>query len=65
MAMPRPSGRAQEIAEKVIPGLQRLQRVDGSASSHPRASLSEVEVKQTNQIESKKGLHNEKKKRRI
>jgi hypothetical protein len=53
MAMPRPSGRAQDIAEQVIPGLARLKRSPTPGRSHPRASLSEVEIKQTNQINNK------------
>lgn len=53
--MPRPSGKAQRIAEKVIPGLQR-----GSKKSRrgvaDRGSMSEVEIKETENIESRKGL---------
>ena len=55
MAMPRPSGKAQRIAEKVVPGLQR-------GSKKPRGGavdkefMSEVESRETFNIENKKGL---------
>ncbi len=56
MAMPRPSGRAQEIAQRVIPGMAHLKKDRASRRTTPRASLSEVEIKQTNQIENKEGF---------
>jgi hypothetical protein len=68
MAMPRPSGIAQKIAEKVIPGLQRN---SGQKSKKTHQSLndygelSEVEVMQTNNIENKSRLKNERPKAKI
>ena len=57
MAMPRPSGEAQEIAEKVVPGLYKSKRSKRApVDDDPRGSMSEVEIMQTNQIESKEGL---------
>lgn len=55
MAMPRPSGRAQKIAEQVIPGLNKMKKPK-SSKKLKTGSLSEVEVMQTNNIENKKGL---------
>lgn len=49
MAMPRPSGKAQKIAEMVIPGLRKNK--SKKIPSINRSSLSEVEIKQTNAIE--------------
>jgi len=53
MAMPRPSGRAQQIASEVIPGLRSRRASAPHKETEPRASLSEVEIKQTNQITKK------------
>jgi hypothetical protein len=47
MAMPRPSGKAQKIAEKVIPGLQKEKKVR-LESTGTRGSMSEVETRATN-----------------
>jgi len=55
MAMPRPSGRAQKIAEQVVPGLARLKR-RRQKQPRTRGEMSEVEVIQTNMIEDKAGL---------
>lgn len=52
MAMPRPSGKAQRIAEKVIPGLRRLKKTNKSRSQDPEM-LSYVEKQQTENIEEK------------
>lgn len=55
MAMPRPSGKAFRIAEKVIPGMMK----DKKSRSKPDEvtdSFSEVELMQTENIENKKGL---------
>ena len=57
MAMPRPSGKAQRIAEKVVPGLSRHKKLRRALKdTSPRASMSEVEIMQTNNIEKKEGL---------
>lgn len=57
MAMPRPSGKAQRIAEQCVPGLYRHKKSRGKVKDNrPRASMSEVEVRQTNNIENKEGL---------
>lgn len=55
MAMPRPSGRAQKIAESVIPGLASHQRSQKKRKSK-RGELSKVEIMQTRNIENKEGL---------
>ena len=55
MAMPRPSGKAQMIAEVVVPGLSRLKK-RRKTPKRPRGSMSEVEVIQTNMIEDREGL---------
>ena len=56
MAMPRPSGKALRIAEEVVPGLLAQKKTKRKKKSPPRGSLSEVEIKQTQMIESKEGL---------
>lgn len=57
MAMPRPSDKALKIAEQCVPGLYRSKKSKGrSKVKSPRASMSEVEIKQTNNIENKEGL---------
>ena len=56
MAMPRPSGRAQRIAEKVIPGLKAKKKTRGRVKDISSSFLSEVEIKQTRNIENKEGL---------
>lgn len=52
MAMPRPSGKTQRIAEAVIPGLAAT-RKSRVRNSKKKGSMSEVEVKQTTLIEKK------------
>ena len=55
MAMPRPSGKALEIAEKVVPGLSRKKTSRKSkVKSGPRASMSFVETTQTNNTDNQK-----------
>lgn len=56
MAMPRPSGKAQRIAEKVIPGLHNQRARKGGVKKKPSQDLSKVEIMQTRNIESKEGL---------
>lgn len=56
MAMPRPSGKAQRIAEKVIPGLWDKKKSKRRLKDKPSRILSEVEIKQTRNIENKEGL---------
>lgn len=57
MAMPRPSEEAQKIAMQVVPGLARhARKAKSSRKQVPRASMSRVEVIQTNNIENKEGL---------
>jgi len=57
MAMPRPRGEAYRIAEMVVPGLSKHKKKKRTLkSSEPRASMSEVEIMETNNIENKKGL---------
>lgn len=56
MAMPRPSGRAQRIAEQVVPGLSKYKKRKRKLPKGSRGEMSDVEVIQTNQIESRKGL---------
>lgn len=55
MTMPRPSKKVKALAEKVIPGMKSHEE-SIKYSNRSRGSMSEVEVKQTNAIESKKGL---------
>jgi len=50
MAMPRPSGRAQEIAEMVIPGLSS-KNSSKKKRRQKKGELSEVEIMQTNNID--------------
>lgn len=52
MAMPRPSGRIQKIAEAVIPGLSAA-RNSKKRPSKKKGQMSEVEVEQTTLIERK------------
>lgn len=56
MAMPRPSGKALAIAEKVIPGLQRGRSQTRRGGAVGKEVLSEVEIKETANIENQKGL---------
>jgi hypothetical protein len=56
MAMPRPSGRAQKIAQQVVPGLSRHIRRRQKQPTGTRGEMSEVEVIQTNMIEDREGL---------
>ncbi len=56
MAMPRPSGEALEIAEKVIPGLKRHKKTSQPRKA-PKASLSDVEIAQTNNMDNKEGSY--------
>lgn len=55
--MPRPRGKALDIAEQVVPGLAARM---GKKKSHKKkknvGELSEVEILQTNNIENKEGL---------
>lgn len=53
MAMPRPSGKAQKIAEKVVPGLANRQKKKSAAKRKRDSFLSEVEIKQTREITEK------------
>lgn len=55
MAMPRPSSEAQEIAEKVIPGINRnrASEIKRKKAFRQRGSMSPVEVTQTSLIERK------------
>ena len=63
MAMPRPSGKAKKIAEKVINGLKNINGYNKLLRRvRPSNSLSEVEIKKTNMIENK-DIFNEKKKK--
>ena len=56
MAMPRPSGKAQKIALQVVPGLARESKaLKVRTRKVPRASMSRVEIEQTNNIENKEG----------
>lgn len=55
MAMPRPSGKAQRLAEQVIPGLQReTKKSRGGAVDEE--FMSKVEIIETDQIDNKKGI---------
>lgn len=56
MAMPRPSGKAQRIAEEVVPGLAARTNPRRRVKNKPSQILSEVEIKQTRNIENKEGL---------
>lgn len=56
MAMPRPSGKAQRIAEEVIPGLKAKKKSRGRMKDKSPQILSEVEIMQTRNIENKEGL---------
>jgi hypothetical protein len=56
MTMPRPSGKAQKIAEQVVPGLQKLKKEKPTKNQINEGSLSEVEIIQTNNIENMEGL---------
>lgn len=57
MAMPRPTGKALKIAEKVVPGLYRHKKSKKSIKRiGPRADMSEVEIMQTNNIGNKEEL---------
>lgn len=49
MAMPRPSGYTLKIAQKVVPGLYRHSKK--SPKNETVDFMSEVEIKQTNNIE--------------
>lgn len=62
--MPRPSGKAQKIAEQTIPGLNMNQR--GSfRKKNKGVPNDEVELKIVNINENKGKLYNEKRKTRI
>ena len=56
MAMPRPSGRARRIAGNVIPGLKAKRNTRKKVKDISSSFLSEVEIKQTRNIENKEGL---------
>ena len=56
MAMPRPSGKAQRIAEEVVPGLHARKKTRRRVKDKPSQVLSEVEIIQTRNIENKEGL---------
>lgn len=56
MAMPRPRGKAQRIAAEVIPGLKSKKKPRRRMKDISPQFLSEVEIKQTRNIENKKGL---------
>jgi hypothetical protein len=63
MAMPRPSGKAQKLAERVVPGLQKGKKSSKNFSGGSSASdgfMSEVEIKETENIEKKEGLKRKK-----
>lgn len=49
MAMPRPTGKALKIAEQVVPGL-KARKKPKRRKKLPSGSLSEVEMKQTYDI---------------
>ena len=54
MAMPRPRGKPLKIASKVVPGLK--ESLKGIKDTHPmKGRLSEVEIRQTNNIENREG----------
>lgn len=63
MAMPRPSGKAQVIAEMVVPGLRDSRKSRRRGKNSSSSVLSEVEIKQTRNIENKDGLDDKKKTR--
>lgn len=50
MAMPRPKGEALKLAERVVPGLYRSKK-SRPHKSEPKASMSKVEIMQTNNID--------------
>ena len=54
--MPRPSGKAQRLAEKVIPGLRRGKKSSTRKEGNTKDFMSKVESEQTKNIESRKGL---------
>jgi hypothetical protein len=64
MAMPRPSGKAQKIAEETIPGLNQNLR-NKSRSKSKKVPNDEVELKIVSINENRGRLPNEKKKTRI
>jgi len=61
--MPRPSGKSQRIAEKVIPGLRRLKGKSSKQDKVDDGFLSHVELLGTRNIENKKGLKRDEKTR--
>jgi hypothetical protein len=64
MAMPRPSGKAQRIAEETIPGLNQNNR--GKERKRPKkVPNDEVELKIVSINENRGRLPNEKKKTRL
>jgi len=60
MTMPRPSGKAQKIAEQTVPGLNRNQRGDFRKKSKGIPN-DEVELKIVNINENRGRSYNEKK----
>jgi hypothetical protein len=52
--MPRPSGKSQKIAQNVIPGLRHLKK--GKVRKKKGNIFSEVEIRQTNNINNKKEI---------
>ncbi len=56
MAMPRPLGKAQKIAEEVVPGLKSKNKSCGRVKDKSPQILSDVEIMQTRNIENKEGL---------
>ena len=54
--MPRPSGKAQRIAEKVVPGLRRNKKSSNRKEGSSDDFMSKVESEQTKNIENRKGL---------
>jgi len=66
MAMPRPSGKAQEIAENVIPGLNRNKPSSGLKKKKVKPyEKDDVEIKIVDINENLGRLPHEKKKTRI
>lgn len=56
MTMPRPSGKAQKIAEMVVPGLRRNKKSKPRKEGGSQDFMSKVESEQTKNIENRKGL---------
>ncbi len=54
MAMPRPQGKAFEIAQDTVPGLHHTKdKPSALKNTGQDGSMSEVEIKQTNNISNK------------